>query len=474
MAPAAAAPWVQLDQDQLEQVREQAQQIREQSREQIEEARAQAEIYREQMRGDLQARGIGQGIGWGVAGGIRAGIEGGLALNVPLALQPRVAAYAGRGGSDDQLYNAGLRALDNYNYDVALEDFSAVAGRGGNRADGALFWKAYSLNKLGKSSEALAAIAELRKSYASSRWLDDAKALEVQVKQDSGRPVSPESQTDEEVKLMALNGIMQSDPDRAIPLVENILKGSGSPKLRARALYVLAISSQPKAQQIVEQVARGGGNPDLQVKAIEYLNQRRRQNGGSNQNQLLMEIYNSSNDLSVKRAVISALQNSRDTAALAQLAKTEKNPDLRQMTFGQLGEINGQPELWQIYQGETNPDMKIAILRQMHRNGNADKLAEVARTDKDPKVQRAAIDALASHETANTGDLLVSIYNSTQDQQLKNSIIDRLSDQRTAKYLVLIARAEKDSRMKLRIVERLSNMHSKEAQDYLAEILQSK
>jgi hypothetical protein len=37
-----------------------------------------------------------------------------------------------------------------------------------------------------------------------------------------------------------------------------------------------------------------------------------------------------------------------------------------------------------------------------------------------------------------------------------------------------IARAEKDTKMKLRIVERLGNMRSKEAQDYLAEILNNK
>ena len=40
--------------------------------------------------------------------------------------------------------------------------------------------------------------------------------------------------------------------------------------------------------------------------------------------------------------------------------------------------------------------------------------------------------------------------------------------------MVDIARAEKDTKMKLRIVERLSSIRSKEAQDYLAEILNNK
>ena len=44
----------------------------------------------------------------------------------------------------------------------------------------------------------------------------------------------------------------------------------------------------------------------------------------------------------------------------------------------------------------------------------------------------------------------------------------------TPQVVISPARAEKDSKMKLRIVERLSNIRSKEAQDYLAEILNNK
>ena len=159
-----------------------------------------------------------------------------------------------------------------HRWDEALNDFTQAAATGGARADGALYWKAYVLNKLSRRDDALTAIAELRKSYSASRWLEDAKALELEVKQANGQPVSPESQTDEDLKLMALNGLMESDPDRAIPAIENLLKGAQPPRLKQRALFVLAQSGSPKAQQLVEQMARGGaGNPDLQVTAITYL-----------------------------------------------------------------------------------------------------------------------------------------------------------------------------------------------------------
>ena len=163
-----------------------------------------------------------------------------------------------------------------------MEFFNQASLKGGTRADGALYWKAYALSRLGKSAEAEAALNELQSKYASSHWLDDAKALALQIKQQAGRPVSPEDESNEEMKILAINGLMQSDPDRGIPLLEGILKGSSSPKVKRNALFVLAQSSSPKAQAMIEQIARGGGNPDLQVKAIQFFGERRRTNPGQN------------------------------------------------------------------------------------------------------------------------------------------------------------------------------------------------
>ncbi len=205
---------------------------------------------------------------------------------------PKAITFRGRNMSDDRLYSAGQGALDSRQWDEAVEYFGQVVSRNGARVDGALYWKAYALGKLGRRDEANAAIAELRKSYAGSRWLDDAKALELELKQASGQSVSPEGESDEELKLMAINGLMQSDPERAIPLLEGQLKGSASPKVKRNTLFVLAQSNSPKAQALLEQIARGGANPDLQVKAITYMDQRRRPN---NNPQLLSEIYTSTN-----------------------------------------------------------------------------------------------------------------------------------------------------------------------------------
>jgi hypothetical protein len=370
--------------------------------------------------------------------------------------------------SEDRLYEAGQRALESRRWDEALDAFSQAAAKAGARADGAWFWKAYTLRKLARRDDALAAIAELRKTYPNSHWLNDAKALELEVRQASGQNVAPENESDEELKLMALNGLMRSDPDRAFPILENLLKSAQSPRLKRNAVFVLAQSSAPKAAQLLEQVARGGGNPDLQVAAIRYLGETRRQtNGGP---QILSEIYAASNDVTVKRAVISSLGSSSDKDHLIQIVKTEKAPELRIEALRRLASNPAaQSELWQFYQSETSPEARRQILQNMPAANNTERLLEIARTDKDPQLRRFTVQLLGNQRAAS--DAMVSLYGSEQDGAVKRAIIDSLFAQRNAKALVQLARGERDFKMKQQLVDRLSGMKAPEATEYLMEIL---
>ena len=142
----------------------------------------------------------------------------------------------------------------------------------GTRADAALYWKAYAQNRLGQRADALATIAELDKGYPNSRYLKEAKALEVEVRGAAGQPVRPEAQADEDLKLMAMQAPCQQRSRRqAVPMLEKMLNGTASPRLKERALYVLAQMNTPKAREILTNVAKGGSIPELQSRAIQYL-----------------------------------------------------------------------------------------------------------------------------------------------------------------------------------------------------------
>jgi TolA-binding protein len=429
-------------------------------------ARANAEAVRESVRAAARAdAGFGIGFGRGFA----------FAPQITPPAPPAPAAAPRPlirfGMSADSAYSQGQRALDSRRWEDAIAYFTQVVSRGGSRSDGALYWKAYSQAKLGRKDDAVATIAELRKSYTGSRWLDEAKALEVELNQ-GVKPMSAEAETDEDIKILILQQGIQTDFDRFYPALEKIVKGSGSPKLKRNALFVLGDSSNPKAQALIEQVARGGGNPDLQVRAIQFMTERRRGSMDTTKvGQILMEIYNSSSDPEVKREVVQGLVRIKDKDRLMNVLRNEKNWDLRRSAIGYFGDIPGNVELWQLYASESTPEGKIMILEHAARNGDPAKLLDVVRNEKEPKVRIAAIRSLGTYPGQFDG--LVSLYANEQDQQVKQAIIDQIYSSRgNGKAMVDLAKAEKDQKMKLRMIERMSGMKNcKECSDYLLEIL---
>ena len=373
---------------------------------------------------------------------------------------------AAKQSDEERLLQKGKVAIDAGRWDEAVEAFSAVASEKGAHADEALYWKAYALNKIARQAEALTAIAQLRKAYANSRWQDDARALEIEVRQASGEKVNPNSEPDEDLKLMALNGLMNSDPEHAIPLLEKFLQGNQSPKLKERALFVLSQSDNAKARQILLQIARGGSGADLQMKAVHYLGIM----GSKENRQVLADLYASSNDAGVKRAVLHSFMVSGDRDHLLQAAKSEKNPDLRMEAIHQLGISGGQAELWQLYQAEPSVEVKETILHSMFVGGNSDRLVEVARGEKDVRLRKAAIHSLGIMG-GHTGPALVAMYSSESDPALRGEIVNALFIQGNAKAMVELARKETNPEMKKAIVSKLSIMGSKDATEYLMELL---
>jgi tetratricopeptide (TPR) repeat protein len=381
-------------------------------------------------------------------------------------MQARTVTGKLRNGRDEAAYERGTRALDEHKYEEAVALFTAVIDSKSPRADGATYWKAYALNRAGRRDEALAALAALRRDYPGSHWLNDAQALESEVKQSSGQPVSPAQESNEDLKLMAINSLMNADPERAIPLLEGLLKGSSSPRLKDRAMFVLTQNRSARAEQVLTDYAKGAGNPDLQIRAIRYIGE----SGTGGAQQQLAGIYAASNDPVVKREVIRSLMVSRGRDPLASLAKNEKDPELRAEAIRQLGAMRATDQLAQLYASEASPDNRIQIVRALVVAGGSDKILELMRAEKDENVRREGIRGLTmSH--AMPPDTIASLYAQDGDPKTKRAVIDGLFQRGDAKALIDLARKESDPAMKRVIVERLSVMRSKEAADYMMELL---
>ncbi len=363
-------------------------------------------------------------------------------------------------------YERAQEAIERDDWATAVARFQALAESAGARADAALYWKAYSLDKLGQRAEALTAVADMAKAYPKSRWLADARALEVRLRQRAGQAVPLDAKGDEELKLLALNALQFSSPDEAIPMLQQILQGSQSLKLKERALFVLAQSRSPEAHKVLTDVARQG-NPDLQRRAIDYLGVH-----GSHENRaLLAELYQSSQDVDVKRRVLRAYMVSGDKARVLAAATSEPSEELRSEAVRQLGVMSASDELWQLYQKESSVQVKRQILQAMFVGGNATRLMELAKSETNPDLRRTAVRNLGLMRAATTGPALAEIYATQKDPELRRAAVEGLFVQNNAEALVGLARKETDPDMKRVLVQRLSLMKSKVAMDYLMELL---
>ena len=369
--------------------------------------------------------------------------------------------------AEQEAYEDATDAYDDHNWRAAADGFARAAGMKGAHADGALYWLAKSQENMGMRSEALSTILRLRQEYPKSKWNDDAKALELEVRQSAGQKIEPEHVTDEELKLIALNGLIQSDPERAIPILDKLLTSNNSAKLKDKALFILAQSQSSQATDILSRVARNGSDPDLQRRAVRYLGI----NGGERNRKLMADIYGSTSDVELKKSVLKAYMIAGDSSRLLSLAKGESNPELRMEAIQQLGILGAREQLADLYTTETSVDVKKKIIQAMFIGGNAEKLYDIARNEPNQELKLTAIKNLGLLGGERAGSMLLNLYNSDTRYDIRRTIINALFIQGNAKTLVALARKETNPELKKAMIEKLSLMGSKEATDYLMEYL---
>ncbi|MDQ2980133.1 MAG: HEAT repeat domain-containing protein [Acidobacteriota bacterium] len=372
-----------------------------------------------------------------------------------------------RPSRESELYDRGTKALDDGEWADAAAAFREVVRMGGSRSDGALYWVAYALAKQDRRDEALAILRGFAAQYPKSSWRKEARALELEIQPSSGKSLLQEGGDDEDLKLMAIHSLMNTEPEQAIPLLEKVLNGPSSPKLKERALFVLAQSGSPRGRQILADTARGRSGPDLQEKAIHYLGIF----GGKGNGQLLSEIYASAASNEVKEKVLHAFMLSGNKERVLQAARAEKSPELRAAAVHLLGVMGARAELRDMYRTESAESVKDGILKAMFIAGDVENVLDLAKTEPNPSLRRAAIHKLGLMGGDRSASALLSIYQTDRDTELKKAVLQALFLQNNGKALVAIARSEKDPRLKAEAVSKLAIMRNKDATDYMLEIL---
>ncbi len=385
------------------------------------------------------------------------------AQDMKFNLATGVTMQTGRGEG----YNAGLDALQRREYDRAITIFDRVVAARQGREDAALYWKAFAQFRSGQSTDALESLAALRRDYAKSRYLVDARVLEADVKQRSGQQVDPAQIDNDEIKLLAIQGLQRSE--QVVPLLQQVLAATNTLNVKKRALYVLALSDDARARPVLLEYAKGSGSPDLQIEAIRYLASRRDLAATS---PMLREVYAATSDASLKREVINAYVS---------LARTQPRP---------IAVVNGRPappaepttpasvqavatELVAIYRLEGDAEVKRHVISALYSIGAVDQVLPLIRLEKDPQVQLRAISAMGGRRSDATTRALVGLYGELTDVAPREAVISVLAGHRDADTLISLARKETNPRLKTTLVRHISEMarQSEAAAAYLLEIL---
>ncbi len=437
-------------------------------------------------------------------------------------------AAATQQSEEERLYQAGSQALDDSRWQDSIQLFDQIVELKGERADAALYWKSYALNKSGDPAAALEGLQELRQLFPNSSWKTDAGALEVEIRQRSGQSVSPGDEPNDELKILALQGLLQSAPERALPALEQLAQSKDNRRLREKALFLLAqAGSQPEARKIIEALARDEAEPDTQRGAIRALGVV----GDRESRGVLEKIYSSTSKNAVKKEILKSFMISGERSFLLHAAEGESDPELIEAAIQELGALGATAQLKELYAKKTDPKIRGSILNGLFIAGDRASLKDLAfhETDtalrqeaieklglvgdvtdlkalyaqeKDAAVKRAILKALflagartEIHELAlqeaapelrlqaihflgllgaSTAQDLVEIYASPDSGlEVRKAVAQALFVQGNADALVTLARRETDPEMKKILVQKISLLGSPAAKDYLLELLQN-
>lgn len=383
-----------------------------------------------------------------------------------MLIDPQAAAAD---NADRAAYDQAQSLLDQNRYADAIQAYTRLIAANSPRSDAAMYWRAYALNKLGRKNEALTQLSELQKAFPQSKWwTNDGAALRAELNPKSAVQRPAENKEDEEMQLLAIQSLMNNDDPRAFPLLEGVLKSpTKSQRVKERALFVLAQSDDPKAQAAIQNIARGKDNPTLQCKAIQMIGTQ----GSKPSINALVDIYNTAADNNVKKCVLHAFLTSDAKENVLNVAKTEKDQSLRIEAIHQLGVMDARNELRQMFQNSQSVADKKAIIEACSISGDTDLLSQVAKSSPEPEVRRAAIHGLGINDSKTARATLLSMYPAEQNREAKRAIVEALFIQDDAHDLIALYKSEGDHDMKRAIAEKLSVMDNKEARDFMIEIL---
>jgi HEAT repeat protein len=420
------------------------------------------------------------------------------------SLPERPPAPWAQGDPADSLYRAAYELMNKGDYRRAAALFKDVPVRFQYSAYAAeaMYWQAHALYRLGSTpdlQEALQVLERLKEKYPSARMRSghaDVKELRVRIAgvlsqrgrggDEIVRRALTEAQDvcdseEQQVRAAALNALMQTDPDAAVPLAQKMLakRDDCSRELRRSAVFLLGNKRDPQSVATLVSVAKGDPSLDVRSSAIEYLGRI----PGDESFRALDELARTSNEERIQQVAVRALARHADPRARsgikALVERNDVNESLRITALDALDPERSTAEdvawLQSLYGKVQSPRLRSRIINAMARIGGSQNerwFMTLANNENESiEVRREALRrAGPSMDIAALGRL----YDQTGQRDIRQEIVRQLGERREGESIDKLAdiiRNGTDPQVRQSAVRALANKKDPRAQKALMELL---
>jgi HEAT repeat protein len=370
------------------------------------------------------------------------------------------------------------------------------------QAPEALYWRAFSMYRIGNSSNltgALASLNDLNRLYPSSTFnTSDGRSLRVRVcgelaqrgdeacarevvstatgsgqgsgggqgsGQSSGQTSGqncPRDDDDNDERIMALNALINMNSESAVPILEKVLarKDDCSKALRKKAVFLISQKRTDNVVDILIKVAREDPSSDVREQAVFWLSNVR----DPRVVDLLAEMANSG-DKAIQEKAIFSLSNTRSERAsqiLRDIAQRDGAPkNAREQAIFWLGnrrDTDAQAFLKELYTRLTDKDLKERVLfsvANQRATGSGEWLINIAMNERETMELRKQALFWAGNNRAATVTEIAALYDRVRDREMKEQVIFVLSQNRAeaaVDKLMSIARSDSDRELRSKAV----------------------
>lgn len=356
-----------------------------------------------------------------------------------------------------KLFREGRDLIENEEWAKAAATFSGFINTypRDTDVDAALYWYAYALKRQGNAKEAAKQLKRLIKDHGRSGWREEADAMLAELAPALGEPQIIEKalgKENEELKIIALQSLFESSPDRAMTYVAEWLRpnSTASRRMKESAVSLLGAHGGKGAVPILLDIARNQPDVKLRQTAIHRLGEE----GGEAVIDDLMQIYAADRDGKIKQQILHALgemESPRAHAKLLDIARNAAEPvELRRSAIHRLGERENPSalnDLLQVYESDANVEIRRQIIHAIGESEDpraAAKLIEIARTAPNVELRRQAIHQIGEKDNEASLDDLMRLYQAEGSVEIKRQIIHAFSEMKSPRAkakLVEVARA---------------------------------